>query len=36
MAIVNLPGLGKMIDDISEGHNLPPSAVKAADRKSVV
>jgi len=36
MAIVNLPGLGKMIDDISEGHNLPPSAVKAALQEALL
>jgi len=36
MAIVNLPGLGKMIDDISEGHNLPPSAVRAALQEALL
>ena len=36
MAIVNLPGLGKMIDDISEGHNLPPTAVKAALQEALL
>ncbi len=36
MALVNLPGLSKMIDDISEEHNLPESAVKAALQEALL
>ena len=36
MAIVSLPGLSNMIDEISEGHNLPPSAVKAALQEALL
>lgn len=36
MAVVSLPGLEKMIDEISEGHNLPPSAVKAALQEALL
>lgn len=36
MAIVSLPGLGRMIEEISEGHNLPPSAVKAALQEALL
>ena len=36
MAIVSLPNLGKMINDISEGHNLPPSAVKIALQEALL
>ncbi|AFZ43356.1 NusA antitermination factor [Halothece sp. PCC 7418] len=36
MAIVSLPGLGTMIEEISESHNLPPSAVKAALQEALL
>lgn len=36
MAIVSLPGLSRMIEEISEGHNLPPSAVKAALQEALL
>lgn len=36
MATVSLPGLGKMIEEISEGHNLPPSAVKTALQEALL
>ncbi|MDR9404604.1 MAG: transcription termination factor NusA [Halothece sp. Uz-M2-17] len=36
MAIVSLPGLGRMIEEISESHNLPPSAVKAALQEALL
>lgn len=36
MATVSLPNLGKMINDISEGHNLPPSAVKIALQEALL
>ncbi len=36
MAVVSLPGLERMINEISEGHNLPPSAVKAALQEALL
>lgn len=36
MAIVSLPGLGKMIEEISEGHNLPPHLVKTALQEALL
>ena len=36
MAIVSLPGLSHMIDEISESHNLPPTAVKAALQEALL
>ncbi len=36
MTIVSLPGLGKMIDQISQSHNLPASAVQEALREALL
>lgn len=36
MSIVNLPGLRNMIDDISQRHNLPKSAVQQALREALL
>ena len=36
MTIVSLPGLGKMIDQISQSHNLPSSAVQEALREALL
>lgn len=36
MSIVNLPGLKKMIEEISQSHNLPKSAVQQALREALI
>ena len=36
MTIVSLPGLGNMIDQISQSHNLPSSAVQEALREALL
>ena len=36
MSIVNLPGLKNMIDEISNRHNLPQSAVHEALREALI
>ena len=36
MTIVSLPGLGKMIEQISQSHNLPASAVQEALREALL
>ncbi|MBW4650501.1 MAG: transcription termination factor NusA [Kastovskya adunca ATA6-11-RM4] len=36
MSIVSLPGLKKMIDEISQSHNLPRSAVQQALREALI
>lgn len=36
MSIVTLPGLRNMIEDISQGHNLPKSAVEQALREALL
>lgn len=36
MSIVNLPGLKKMIEEISQSHNLPKSAVQQALREALL
>ena len=36
MTIVSLPGLGKMIEQISQSHNLPSSAVQEALREALL
>ncbi|MGC1247129.1 MAG: NusA N-terminal domain-containing protein, partial [Spirulinaceae cyanobacterium] len=36
MSIVNLPGLRNMIDEISQRHNLPKSAVQQAVREALL
>ncbi len=36
MSLVSLPGLAKMIDEISQRHNLPKSAVQEALREALI
>ena len=36
MAIVSLPGLDRMIEEISQGHNLPTNVVKAALQEALL